>query len=194
MTSIKAPATSAPAQKARTSPRYAWSRRATNPPPKVITHVAPEIHSAVIKATHDTYLLRGEQAPHRFLPLKARASQDTNKWLTTKKCCFRLVAASMNQPQQRSLWRRWIALSGLLSLLFLSVVSAAHVHSADVSSGVRQECKLCATGRVSPIPTSGIPLLAALAPAFFLSAALEVRPCSVRRHQPGDPRSPPSLS
>src|SRR5436309_1373212 len=63
MTSIRAPATSAPAQKARTSPRYAWSRRAISPPPNVMTHVAPETHSAVIVATHHMCLVCTGQAP-----------------------------------------------------------------------------------------------------------------------------------
>src|SRR5437867_10364765 len=107
---------------------------------------------------------------------------------------FTLAYCFMNQPQQRSSWRRWIALFGLLSLLFLCIVSASHVHGTAVGGTVRPECKLCATGGVSPTLTTRIQLFATLVPTSFLPTTPEIPPCPARRHQPGDPRSPPLLS
>ena len=100
----------------------------------------------------------------------------------------------MNQPQHRSPWRRWIALFGLLSLLFLCVVSASHVHGTTVGGAVRPECKLCVTGGVSPTLTTGVHLFVALVLVFLLFPATVAQPRSARRHQSGDPRSPPWLS
>ncbi len=100
----------------------------------------------------------------------------------------------MNQPQHRSPWRRLVALSALLSLLFFAAVSASHVHSTTTSGGVRQECQLCAAGKISPSLTFGTLLFAALVLVFFLAAASQAQPCLARRRHPGDPRSPPALS
>src|SRR5215475_7697474 len=100
----------------------------------------------------------------------------------------------MNHAQHRSPWRRLVALLALLSLLLLCVVSASHVHSTNTSGGVRQDCQLCAAGRVSQSLTFGTLLRAVLILLFFLPATSAIQPCLARRYHPGDPRSPPVLS
>src|SRR5689334_5175317 len=100
----------------------------------------------------------------------------------------------MNQPQHRSPWRRLVALTALLSLLFLCAASASHVHGTTTNGGVRQECQLCAAGRVSPSLTFGPCLFAALILVFFLPVPSAGRPCLTPRRHPGAPRSPPALS
>ena len=100
----------------------------------------------------------------------------------------------MKRPQHRSPWRRLVALSTFLSLLFLGAVSASHVHVTTTSGGVRQECQLCAAGKVSPSLTFGTLLFAALVLVFFLPTTSEDQPCLARRRRPGDPRSPSVLS
>ncbi len=99
----------------------------------------------------------------------------------------------MNQPQHSSPWRRWIALSGLLSLLLLFVVSAAHIHTATPNGVVRNECQLCVTGVSQALPVDA-PLLAASAFVFFVFLVPVVLPHLTRGHQPGNPRSPPLSS
>jgi len=100
----------------------------------------------------------------------------------------------MNQLQHRSPWRRLAAVLTLLSLLFLCAVSASHVHGTTTNGGVRQECQICAAGRVSQSLTLGTLLFAALVLLFFLPATSQAQPCLARRRRPGDPRSPPGLS
>jgi len=100
----------------------------------------------------------------------------------------------MNQPLHNSLWRRLVALSALLSLLFLGAVSASHTHGTMTSGGVRQECQLCAAGKVNPPLTFGTLLFAASVLVFFLPAPSEAQPCLAHRRRPGAPRSPPVLS
>src|SRR6058998_182441 len=107
---------------------------------------------------------------------------------------FTLAYCSMNQPQQRSSWRRWIALFVLLSLLFLCVVSASHIHGTAVGGTVRPECKLCVTGGVSLTLTTEVQLCAALVLTLLLFPTTTAQPCRARCHHPGDPRSPPLLS
>jgi len=100
----------------------------------------------------------------------------------------------MNQPQYKSPWRRLVALFALLSLLFLCAVSAFHVHGTTTNGGVRQECQICAAGRVSQALTFGTLFLTALVLLFFLPVTSTVQPYLARRRHPGDPRSPPALS
>ena len=107
---------------------------------------------------------------------------------------FTLAYCFMNQPQQRSSWRRWIALFGLLSLLFLCVVSASHIHGTAVGGTVRPECKLCVTGGVSLTLTTEVQLCAALVLTLLLFPTTTAQPCRARCHHPGNPRSPPLLS
>src|SRR3954451_19047299 len=96
----------------------------------------------------------------------------------------------MNRPQHSSPWRRWIALSGLLSLLLLFVVSAAHIHTATPDGVVRKECQLCVTGVSRVVPVDA-PLLTASAFVFFVVLIPAAFPCLTRGRQPGNPRSPP---
>src|SRR5437870_768856 len=96
----------------------------------------------------------------------------------------------MNHPQHSFPWRRWIALSGLLSLLLLSVDLAAHVHTTTPHGAVRKECQLCVTGVGRTLPVDA-PLLAASVFVSFVGLVPAARPCVTRGRQPGNPRSPP---
>jgi len=99
----------------------------------------------------------------------------------------------MNQSRHSSAWRRWIALSGLLSLLVLSAASASHVHSAATNGTVRQECQICVTGGVSRVLPVTVPLLATLVLEsfpFIAQTAQSYAACCLR---PANPRSPPVM-
>lgn len=100
----------------------------------------------------------------------------------------------MKPSQHRSLGRRWLAFSALLSFLLLCGLSASHIHNAPTKGGVRQECQLCVTGGVPLTLTAGVQVSAALLFTLFLSSLGETQPRAARLYSSSSPRSPPALS
>src|SRR5262245_17783704 len=96
----------------------------------------------------------------------------------------------MSRSQHSSPWRRWIALSGLLSLLLLFVVSASHIHTATSDGVVRKDCQLCVTGASQALPVAS-PQLTTAVSVFVASLVPAASPCVTHSRQPGNPRSPP---
>src|SRR5215210_9101530 len=97
----------------------------------------------------------------------------------------------MKQLQQRYRWQRWIALGGLLSLLFFCAISASHIHGSTATGSVKQECQLCLTAGLYRILPSNSQVSAAVILTFLLLLIPQEQPSSVHSFHPGTPRSPP---
>jgi len=97
----------------------------------------------------------------------------------------------MKQLQQRYRWQRWIALGGLLSLLFFCAASASHIHGSAATGSVKQECQICLTGGLSRTLPSTPQVSGAVILTFFLLLRPQEQPRSVYSFHPGTPRSPP---
>src|SRR5262249_38768720 len=99
----------------------------------------------------------------------------------------------MNQLRHRAPWPQRLALAGLLSLLILSAISAAHLHRVPTKSAVRGACQLCMAGGMSPSLFVGSPLVAAEGWSFLLLPVVAPTPRRACRQQSGAPRSPPYM-
>lgn len=97
----------------------------------------------------------------------------------------------MKQLQQRYNWQRWIALGGLLSLLFLCAASASHIHGSTTTESLKQECQICLTGGFYRTLPSTPQVSVAVILTFFLLLRPQEQPRSVPSFHPGTPRSPP---
>ena len=63
----------------------------------------------------------------------------------------------MTENRCTSMWRRGIALAGLVSVLSLWMTAASHIHTTTTQNSVRQECQRCILSvrvRLSLYPTS----------------------------------------
>lgn len=100
----------------------------------------------------------------------------------------------MRQLQRKSSWKREAALAGLLGLLVFWVTASAHIHTTPPSDGVRQECKLCVAGGVSPILAAGALVLTVPLFVFFRFVLSAAQLCPIRCQRACPPRSPPILS
>jgi hypothetical protein len=80
----------------------------------------------------------------------------------------------MTENRQTPMWKRGVALASLLSILFLWMASAAHIHIATTQGNVRQECQLCVVG-TNPVLTTASPTLLVLdeVVAAFVFAELQ---------------------
>src|SRR5262245_12667587 len=97
----------------------------------------------------------------------------------------------MNHLQQRYRWKRWIALGGLLSLLFFCAASASHIHGSTATGSVKQECLVCLTGGFHRTLLSNPQVSVIVVLTFFLLLIPQEQLRSVRPFPLGTPRSPP---
>jgi hypothetical protein len=97
----------------------------------------------------------------------------------------------MDTVHYRPAWRRFIALAGLLSFLWLSVASASHIHSGVTTGSVKNECQLCLTGGVSRSLPANTHAFATVVLTFFLLATVPERPSAMCSCRAVTPRAPP---
>jgi len=99
----------------------------------------------------------------------------------------------MTENRQTLGWKRGVALASLLSVLFLWMASAAHIHIATTQGNVRQECQLCVVG-TSPVLTTASPTLPTLDEVVAVFVFTELRSHYQFWLPASSPRSPPFVA